>query len=158
MGRRTLPLAKLAEHDWVEADRVQLKAGSSAELASIPAFTTSTIYLVTGLLLPIWKRIPQKSTRVYRLQTDAGERIIGRKVPLSWVTAMSAERPALAAEDAFAALLRDGDPTRTAPPPREQRFEPSPFHIAQPKSCYLIKASRDSDALNRNSAYADTPN
>ena len=41
---------------------------------------------------------------------------------------------------------------------REQRFEPSPFHIAQPISCYLIKASRDSDALNRNSAYADTPN
>ena len=108
MGRRTLPLAKLAEHDWVEADRVQLQAGWSAELASIPEFTTSTIYLVTGLLLLIWKRIPQKSTRVYRLQTDAGERIIGRKVPLSWVTAMSAERPALAAEEAFAALLRDG--------------------------------------------------
>ena len=105
--------AKLAEHDWVEADRVQLQAGWSAELASIPEFTTSTIYLVTGLLLPIWKRIPQKSTRVYRLQTDAGERIIGRKVPLSWVTAMSAERPALAAEDAFAALLPDA--TRRAP-------------------------------------------
>ncbi|MGJ5182058.1 strawberry notch-like NTP hydrolase domain-containing protein [Bradyrhizobium oligotrophicum] len=108
MGRRTLPLAKLAEQDWVEADREQFKVGWSAELASIPEFTTSTIYLVTGLLLPIWTRLPQESTRVYRLQTDAGERIIGRKVPLSWVTAMSAERPALAAEDAFAALLRDG--------------------------------------------------
>ncbi|WP_315792168.1 MULTISPECIES: strawberry notch-like NTP hydrolase domain-containing protein [unclassified Bradyrhizobium] len=108
MGRQTLPLAKLAELDWVEADREQFKAGWSAELASIPEFTTSTIYLVTGLLLPIWKRLPQESTRVYRLQTNAGERIIGRKVPLSWVTAMSAERPALAAEDASAALLRDG--------------------------------------------------
>ncbi|WP_315769911.1 MULTISPECIES: strawberry notch family protein [unclassified Bradyrhizobium] len=108
MGRRTLPLAKLVEHDWVATDREQFKAGWSAELASIPEFTTSTIYLVTGLLLPIWKRLPQESPRVYRLQTNAGERIIGRKVPLSWVTAMSAERPTLAAEDAFTALLRDG--------------------------------------------------
>ncbi|UFZ02608.1 strawberry notch family protein [Bradyrhizobium ontarionense] len=108
MGRQTLPLARLAEQDWVEADREQFETGWSAQLASIPEFTNSTIYLITGLLLPIWKRLPQESTRVYRLQTDAGERIIGRKVPLSWVTAMAAERPVLAAEDVFSAVLRDG--------------------------------------------------
>ncbi|CCD97214.1 putative methylase/helicase [Bradyrhizobium sp. ORS 375] len=108
MGRQTLPIAKLAERDWAEADHEQFKEAWTAQLASIPEFTTSTIYLVTGLLLPIWKRLPQEFTRVYRLQTDAGERIIGRKVPLSWVSAMSADAPALAPEDAFAALLRDG--------------------------------------------------
>ncbi|MGJ5136193.1 MULTISPECIES: strawberry notch-like NTP hydrolase domain-containing protein [unclassified Bradyrhizobium] len=108
MRRQTLPLARLAEHDWAETDREQFKAGWSAELASIPEFTTTTIYLVTGLLLPIWKRLPQESARVYRLQTDAGERIIGRKVPLSWVTAASTERPSLAPDDAFTSVLRDG--------------------------------------------------
>ncbi|MGJ4950035.1 strawberry notch-like NTP hydrolase domain-containing protein [Bradyrhizobium sp. HKCCYLS20291] len=108
MGRQTLPIAKLAEQGWAETDREQFKAGWSAQLTSIPEFTTSTIYLVTGLLLPIWKRLPHESTRVYRLQTDAGERIIGRKVPLSWVTTTSAEGPSLAADDAFSALLRDG--------------------------------------------------
>ncbi|NPU66392.1 methylase [Bradyrhizobium sp. 83012] len=106
-GRQTLPLAKLADHDWVEADHEQFKAAWSAQLASVPEFTTSTIYLVTGLLLPIWRRLPAEFTRVYRLQTDAGERIIGRKVPLGWDSAMSAEAPALAPEQAFAALLRD---------------------------------------------------
>jgi len=108
MGRRTLPLAKLVEHDWGETDREQFKAAWSAELASIPEFATTTIYLVTGLLLPIWKRLPQESTRVYRLQTDAGERIIGRKVPLGWFTAVSTEAPALAPEHAFTALLHEG--------------------------------------------------
>ncbi|CCD98873.1 strawberry notch family protein [Bradyrhizobium sp. STM 3809] len=108
MRRQTMSVAKLTEQDWVETDREQFKAGWSAQLASIPEFTTSTIYLVTGLLLPIWKRLPSESTRVYRLQTDAGERIIGRKVPLSWVVTTSVEGTSLAPDDAFSALLRDG--------------------------------------------------
>ena len=45
----------------------------------------SEIHIVAGLLLPIWKRLPNESTRVYRLQTDTGERIIGRKVSPAWV-------------------------------------------------------------------------
>ena len=45
----------------------------------VPEFSDSTIHIVAGLLLPIWKRLPNESTRVYRLQTDEGERIVGRK-------------------------------------------------------------------------------
>ena len=41
---------------------------------TVPAFTDSDLHIVTGLLLPIWKRLPDDSMRVYRLQTDAGER------------------------------------------------------------------------------------
>ena len=36
--------------------------------------------MVSGLLLPIWKLLPQDFCRVYRLQTDEGERIVGRLV------------------------------------------------------------------------------
>ncbi len=72
----------------------------------MPAFTDSTIHIVAGLLLPIWKRLPNESTRVYRLQTDAGERIIGRKVSPAWVaTALAMDTPTLTAESAFAAVM-----------------------------------------------------
>jgi len=46
--------------------------GLGAEVAAVPEFVDSTIHIVAGLLLPIWKRLPNESTRVYRLQTDAG--------------------------------------------------------------------------------------
>ena len=60
----------------------------------MPEFTDSEIHIVAGLLLPIWKRLPNESTRVYRLQTDAGERIIGRKVSPAWVAStLLGERP-----------------------------------------------------------------
>jgi hypothetical protein len=58
------------------------------------------------LLLPIWKRLPNESTRVYRLQTDAGERIVGRQVSPAWVaTALEVGVANLSADDAFAAFI-----------------------------------------------------
>jgi predicted RNA methylase len=106
MEHHRLPLKMMTESHWVEADREHFAATWQAELAEVPAFTDSTIHIVAGLLLPIWKRLPNESTRVYRLQTDAGERIIGRKVSPAWVaTALAADAPALTPEGAFAALM-----------------------------------------------------
>lgn len=77
-----------------------------AELADIPEFSDSTIHIVAGLLLPIWKRLPDESTRVYRLQTDAGERIIGRRVSPAWAAnAASQGASTLTPEHAFTALM-----------------------------------------------------
>ena len=96
----------MAESHWVESDRDTFATAWQRELAEVPEFTNSTIHIVAGLLLPIWKRLPNESTRVYRLQTDAGERIIGRKVSPAWVaSAMAAGAPTLTTEDAFAALI-----------------------------------------------------
>jgi len=96
----------MAESHWTEANRERFATVWHAELAEVPAFTDSTIQIVVGLLLPIWKRLPNESTRVYRLQTDSGERIIGRKVSPAWIaTALTTDTPALTAESAFAALM-----------------------------------------------------
>ena len=72
----------------------------------MPAFSDSTIHIVAGLLLPIWKRLPNESTRVYRLQTDEGERIVGRKVSPAWAAnATTVGSTTLTPADAFMALM-----------------------------------------------------
>ncbi|PWE80486.1 methylase [Bradyrhizobium sp. SUTN9-2] len=106
MEQHQVPLNIMAESHWVEADRERFAAAWVAELAEVPEFTESTIHVVAGLLLPIWKRLPNESTRVYRLQTDAGEHIIGRKVSAAWVAnAFLADSPTLSPDAAFAALM-----------------------------------------------------
>jgi len=99
-------LKMMAESHWQEADRDAFAAAWNREVAQVPEFSDSTIHIVAGLLLPIWKRLPNESTRVYRLQTDEGERIIGRRVSPAWVAGALATCPStLTAGDAFAALL-----------------------------------------------------
>ncbi|MET4036377.1 MULTISPECIES: strawberry notch-like NTP hydrolase domain-containing protein [unclassified Bradyrhizobium] len=106
MEQHSIPLNMMVESHWVEADRERFAAAWLAELADVPEFTESTIHIVAGLLLPIWKRLPNESTRVYRLQTDTGERVIGRKVSTTWVAnALAADAPTLTPDAAFAALM-----------------------------------------------------
>jgi hypothetical protein len=106
MEHPAMPLAAMAQSHWKEADRDTFARTWEAEVDEIPEFTDSEIHIVTGLLLPIWKRLPNESTRVYRLQTDTGERIIGRKVSPAWVVAaMEIGTSSLTPDTAFTALL-----------------------------------------------------
>ena len=106
MEATNVPVAMMGDTHWVEADRATFTKAWEAEVASVPEFTDSTIHIVAGLLLPIWKRLPNESTRVYRLQTDTGEQIIGRKVSPAWAAnATDTGSTALAPDDAFATLM-----------------------------------------------------
>jgi C-terminal domain on Strawberry notch homologue len=106
MEHPATPLAMMHQTHWREADRATFAPAWAAELAEVPEFTDSEIHIVAGLLLPIWKRLPNESTRVYRLQTDAGERIVGRKVSSAWVASALETGPSnLSADDAFTALM-----------------------------------------------------
>jgi len=106
MEAPNVPIRTMAESHWQEADEKAFAAAWTAELDELPQFADSTIHMVAGLLLPIWKRLPNESTRVYRLQTDDGERIIGRRVSPAWAaTATATGLPSLTPDDAFAALI-----------------------------------------------------
>ncbi len=101
-----IPVRFMAETHWVETDGETFAAAWKTEIADVPEFTNATLHMVTGLLLPIWKRLPNDSTRVYRLQTDHGERIIGRKVSPAWAAnATTTGAAAITPDDAFTALM-----------------------------------------------------
>ena len=106
MEHHNVSLKTLAESHWLEADRDIFAAAWNGEAAQIPEFSDSTLHVVAGLLLPIWKRLPNESTRVYRLQTDEGERVIGRKVSPAWAAnATTTGIDNLTPDAVFAALM-----------------------------------------------------
>src|SRR5690606_16307371 len=107
MDAMNIPIRMMGETHWVEADRAAFTMAWTAELAEVPEFTDSILHMVTGLLLPIWKRLPQDSSRVYRLQSDEGERIIGRRVSPAWAANASAsgDGSSLTPDAAYAALI-----------------------------------------------------
>ena len=102
----SLPISAMAESHWIEADHTPFRQSWTTELAQVPEFSESTLHIVAGLLLPIWKRLPGESTRVYRLQTNDGERVIGRRVSPAWVSgALTTDHAKLTPEEAFSALM-----------------------------------------------------
>ena len=106
MERPAIALDDLAHSHWREANPAEFEQAWEAEIPQVPTFADSTLHVVTGLLLPIWKRLPNDSMRVYRLQTNDGERIIGRLVSPAWVAeTVETDAPMLAPADAFAAVL-----------------------------------------------------
>ncbi|MBO9111923.1 MULTISPECIES: bifunctional class I SAM-dependent methyltransferase/DEAD/DEAH box helicase [Rhizobium/Agrobacterium group] len=80
MDELRFEVRQLEETSWEEADERVFSDAWDAEVAAVPEFSTSTMHIVSGLLLPIWKLLPQDFCRVRRLQTDDGERIVGRVI------------------------------------------------------------------------------
>jgi hypothetical protein len=106
----TVPARIMDDTHWLEADRAAFSAAWTAELADVPEFSESTLHIVAGLLLPIWKQLPQDETRVYRLQTDDGQRIIGRRVSPTWVaTTLATDAPKLTSAQVHALVFEGQD-------------------------------------------------
>ncbi|WP_446660913.1 strawberry notch-like NTP hydrolase domain-containing protein [Blastomonas sp. SL216] len=102
---------EFAQSHWKPVDEARFCTAWSSELGEIAPFETSTLHMVAGLLLPIWKRLPQESARVYRLQTDTGERIIGRKVSAAWAASETGEDSVRIFADEAWRLLGEGAAT-----------------------------------------------
>ena len=84
-----------------------------AECARVPEFSESEFHIITGLLLPIWDRLPADNMRVYRFETDDGERVIGRLVTPEALARVYEGlavdgAPALSDEEAWSAVIERG--------------------------------------------------
>ena len=114
MQRDTMSVEDFASSHWKEADEAQFAEVWNAEVTNVPEFSTSTFHLVTGLLLPIWRRLPESNARVYRLQTDDDERVIGRMLSQIEMEAvcrnLGIDAPKISNEDAWGMIL-DGKVT-----------------------------------------------
>ncbi|SFU15753.1 strawberry notch family protein [Mesorhizobium sp. YR577] len=110
MDELRFELRQLEETNWEEADEQAFAAAWDAEITAIPEFSTSTLHIVSGLLLPIWKLLPQDYCRVYRLQAEGGERIVGRLIRPSGIARLCTnfgidQTEVLSAEQAWKSVL-----------------------------------------------------
>ncbi|MCF2152270.1 strawberry notch family protein [Desmonostoc muscorum LEGE 12446] len=78
-----VPVQDLESSTWGQVSIDAFTAAWSTEVNELPKFTTDYLHLVTGILLPIWKILPQQNSRVFRLQTSDGQKILGRVVNAS---------------------------------------------------------------------------
>ncbi|KAJ8138346.1 hypothetical protein OY671_008441 [Metschnikowia pulcherrima] len=136
MERSNFASGHMPETSWEPADEATFSAAWQTEIAGSEEFTTSELHIVTGSLLPIWKRLPEESTRVYRLQTDDGARIIGRRVSPAWAASvLPNDAPALSPPQALASSreghahlnLADGSQLRRSRSMQANRIELTGF-------------------------------
>jgi hypothetical protein len=119
-GRDTLSADALGHSEWRTAEISAFRKAWDDEVATIPPFTHDAVHLITGLLLPIWDRLGQgkNAMRVYRLETDDGERLIGRVVAPDMLEPVLAEfgagvgASAVNPVVAFSSVLRRGETVR----------------------------------------------
>ena len=114
LSRDAVSKPKLAASHWQVATGEEFALLWQKELDATPPTRSSEIHLVTGLLLPVWKHLPRGSSKVYRLETDQGERIVGRLIQTTDVpqlrTAFNLDGgPTMTPEDAHR-LLTSGLP------------------------------------------------
>ena len=79
MAREPSASSEFARSHWREATRDRSRRCGKPK-RRVPEFAESEFHVITGLLLPIWDRLPADNMRVYRFETDDGERVIGRLV------------------------------------------------------------------------------
>ena len=110
----TMARAELDASNWRRADEAQWRRVWDAEIAGLPSHRESRFWLATGLLLPVWDRLPEENMRVRRLTSDDGHSLIGRVLDAEQVRAVRAGfgldgGPAMTGVEAFAAVMGRGN-------------------------------------------------
>jgi len=110
----TMARAELDASNWRRADEAQWRRVWDAEIAGLPSHRESRFWLATGLLLPVWDRLPAENMRVRRLASDDGHSLIGRVLDAEQVRAVRAGfgldgGPAMTGAEAFEAVMGRGN-------------------------------------------------
>ena len=106
--------AELDASNWRPAGEDRWRSVWDAEIAGLPSHRESRFWLASGLLLPVWDRLPAENMRVRRLTSDDGISLIGRVLDAEQVRAVRAGfgldgGPAMTGAEAFAAVMERGN-------------------------------------------------
>lgn len=82
LKRDYLQCNRLAETSWEEAGEDDFEAAWRREAAEAASTVRrETVHLATGLLLPVWDKLPDDSLQVVRIAADDGRTLLGREIP-----------------------------------------------------------------------------
>ena len=110
----TMARAELDSSNWRRTDEAQWRRVWDAEIAGLPSHRDSRFWLATGLLLPVWDRLPEENMRVRRLTSDDGIAFIGRALDAEQVRSVRQSfglggGPAMTGAEAFEAVMGRGN-------------------------------------------------
>lgn len=77
--------------DWQIVDRQTFMRVWDAAVAALPTFETEELYVLAGLLLPIWRQVSQSSYRVYRVEAENHPALLGRIMSKAAAEALKAQ-------------------------------------------------------------------
>lgn len=66
--------------NWVEIKADEAEKVWNEELTKLPEYRKENLHLISGVVLPVWDKLPTENVRIYRVLTSDGEMLIGRVV------------------------------------------------------------------------------
>ena len=90
--REHLPCERLHETNWEPVSDGVLAEAWRAEVREAEAsLRRETVHLATGLLLPVWDKLPDDHVQVIRIAADDGRSLLGREIPPSSLAELGAK-------------------------------------------------------------------
>jgi hypothetical protein len=105
---------QLAESSWEPVDEQAFRVAWQAEVdEALSSLKRERLHLATGLLLPVWDKLPKDHVRVSRISASDSRSLLGREVPLHAVgdicNALGIDaRPDIAPDSLITAVLTSG--------------------------------------------------
>jgi hypothetical protein len=80
--REHVPCDRLTETHWFETSEERFAQAWQAEVREAEStIRRESLHLATGLLLPVWDKLPDDSVQVMRIAAEDGRTLLGREVP-----------------------------------------------------------------------------
>jgi predicted RNA methylase len=92
LKREHLKRDRLEESSWrVAGDEAFRKAWSSEAAEAEAGVRKESLHLATGLLLPVWDKLPDEHARVIRIAVTGGNSLLGRRIPAAFLSELGAK-------------------------------------------------------------------